>query len=109
MHIDPRLIAAGVCLGTYVLSYVAISPFGAYVPVSWGMSGSKSYHWAAPGFYDPAKDKWIHGPLQILYAPLTIVDHHIWHNHSFPEPGDPQHTVATPAPRKARLVSGEEL
>ena len=104
-HTDPRLIAAGVCLGAYVLSYVAISPFGAYAESSFGLSGPISYQWAPPGFYDPVREKWIHPELEIFYAPLSILDHHLWHNHWWK---GPRYPVATPAPRKAQLVTGEQ-
>jgi hypothetical protein len=83
-------------LGIYVLSYIALSLFGAYAPAVWGLNGVKWYSWAPPGFYDPATGNWIHTPLRIFYAPLSIADDRFWHTHYHPENSDPQHPVVFP-------------
>ena len=84
------------CFILYLLSYVALSPFGAYAPAVWGLNGVKWYAWAPPGFYDPATGEWIHTPLRIFYAPLSIADDRFWHLHYHPEDSDPQHPVVIP-------------
>ena len=82
------------CLGIYMLSYIAPSPFDAYAPASWGLNGVKWYAWAPPVFSDPATGQWIHTPLRIIYAPLSFADDRFWHTHGhFPEVGDPKHPV----------------
>ena len=85
----------------YVLSYAILSPFGAYAPAVWGLGQHgmrpKSYAWAPPGFYNPATGEWIHTPMRIFYAPLSVIDDRYWHTHGrFLEDGDPQHPVVFP-------------
>ena len=81
-------------LGIYVLSYVVLSSFGAYAPAAVGLNGIKWYAWAPVGFYSPTSSKWLHTPLRIIYAPLSMADDHFWHTHGhFPRESDPTHPV----------------
>ena len=90
-------IALSIFLGIYVLSYVVLSSLGAYAPAAWGTNGVKWYAWAPPGFYNPPTGEWIHTPMRIFYAPLSIIDDRYWHTHGhFPEDSDPQHPVVFP-------------
>jgi hypothetical protein len=76
-------------LSVYVFSYVALSSFGAYAPATIGLAGVKSWAWVPAGFYVPTSGGWVRTPLRIFYAPLSIADHRLWHNHWYPEEGDP--------------------
>ena len=90
-------IAVVLLLGGYVLSYIALSSFGAYAPAAWGTAGVKWYAWAPVGFYEPTTGRWVHTPMRIIYAPLTFADDRLWHTHGhFPQDGDPTHPIELP-------------
>ena len=87
----------GLILAIYILSYVALSTFGAYASASCGLGQQglqpKNYKWLPLGFYTPTTGEWRHAPV-IIYAPLFIADNRYWHTHGrFPEDGDPRHPV----------------
>jgi hypothetical protein len=84
----------------YVLSYAAISPFGAYAPGIWGLARGggwrvKSYVWAPPGTYDPKTGKWFW--LSSFYSPLMALNNRFWHEPCLPDPGVPQHPAVFPS------------
>jgi hypothetical protein len=81
-------IILNLLLGTYVLSYLALSVGGAYAPSAFGVSTIKAYRWAPRGFYNSASHTWRVGP-RLLYAPLYLADDYFIHNHHRPYGDDP--------------------
>ena len=94
-------LAFSISVSIYLLSYSVLSSFGAYEPARWGLGQhgmvARSYAWAPWGFYAPASGEWIHTPLRIAYAPLSVVDDRFWHNHDHPEDIDPMHQAIFPS------------
>ena len=90
-----NLAAVFILVGVYVLSYVVLSSLGAYAPSRWGLGQhgmeARSYAWAPRGFYAPTSGEWIHTPMRIIYAPLSLADDYFWHSHYHPEDTDPTH------------------
>ena len=86
----PLSITVLLLLSGYLLSYIFLSSFGAYAPAAFGLAGIKWYARAPAGFYAPASDRWVHTPMRIFYAPLTMADARFWHTHGrFPGDGEP--------------------
>src|SRR5687768_15212580 len=87
--------------GAYLLSYLALSSFGAYAAMGFGWARDNGwrvsgYDWMPAGFYN-SKTGRRRMALVIFYAPLHHADRRFWHTHStFPEDNDPQHPVVFP-------------
>jgi hypothetical protein len=70
-------------LATYTLAYVGLSYRGDYVPAKlasglYGVQG-ESYVWAPVGYYSRDSGLWIHKSMRRFFAPLSFVDHRLWH------------------------------
>lgn len=79
----------------YVLTYAALSPFGAYAPVAWGLGKRglipKAYGWAPPGTYAPKTGEWLW--LEKFYIFAIAADRRFWHSKQDPDPEDPVHPI----------------